>query len=73
MSSNVSLKLTVYDSGPVCCLQPSVRSLLSFDQKALGIVFKAMWPLVQFQGVSLGGVLTFFSPQNILPFFVPIE
>lgn len=68
----MSLKLTVYDSGPICCLQPSVRSLLSFDQKAMRIVFKAMCPLVQFQRVSLGGVLMFF-PQNILPFFVPIE
>lgn len=73
MSSNVSLKLTVYDSGPVCCLQPSVRSLLSFDQKALGIVFKAMWPLVQFQGVSLGGVLTFFLAKTFSHSLFPLS
>lgn len=43
-----------------------MRSLLSFEQKTLGMAFKAMWPLVEFQRVSLGGVLLllfFFFPE----------
>lgn len=74
MSGSISLKLTVYDSSPICCLQPSVRSLLSFDQQKHWVeLSKPCGPWWSFRWSAWVGLLLFMFFRAFSRFFVPIE